>query len=121
MNYGQFFAKRPKLQIFYLSIGLLYFRLEQDGAESTWGWLLTYGIPRVTDFTSPHPAGQSGHRRTTIATSPHYLTQSYANATIEGLPYSFINYCWMVGFDYVNRQTISRMTYDVTELTEDQY
>jgi hypothetical protein len=37
VNYGQFVAKRPKLQIFYLSIGLLYFRLEQDGAESTCG------------------------------------------------------------------------------------
>jgi hypothetical protein len=34
VNYGQFVAKRPKLQIFYLSLGLLYLRLEQDGAES---------------------------------------------------------------------------------------
>ena len=37
VNYGQFVAKRPKLQIFYLSIGLLYFLLQQDGAESTCG------------------------------------------------------------------------------------
>jgi hypothetical protein len=55
VNYGQFVAKRPKLQIFYLAMGLLYFRLEQDGAESTCGWQLTYGIPRVADFTSPIP------------------------------------------------------------------
>jgi hypothetical protein len=32
----------------------------------------------VADFTSPHSAGQSGHRRTTMATH-HCLTQSYAN------------------------------------------
>jgi hypothetical protein len=37
VNFGQFVAKRPKLQIFYFSKGLLYFRLEQDGAESTCG------------------------------------------------------------------------------------
>jgi hypothetical protein len=37
VNYGQFVAKHQKFQIFSLSIGLLYFRLEQDGAESTCG------------------------------------------------------------------------------------
>jgi hypothetical protein len=35
VNYGQFVAKRSKLKFFYLSVGLRYFRLEQDGAEST--------------------------------------------------------------------------------------
>jgi hypothetical protein len=35
VNYGQFVAKRQKLQIFYLSIGLVYFRLEHDGSESS--------------------------------------------------------------------------------------
>jgi hypothetical protein len=61
VNYGQFVAKRPKLQLFYLSIGLLYFRLKQDGSESTCGWLLTYGIPCVADFTSPIPLPGAFH------------------------------------------------------------